>query len=335
MNSAMKWYSKEGYTMEYENDSRESLLKRIEELETLNRELLKEKEHEKNLEFGWKGNLGHWYWNVKTNSVVFNELKVTNLGYKKEDIPQNVTYQFFTELLHPKDYDRVMDCMKKHMQGLLPAYEVEYRIRAKDGSYHWYYDRGKIMEYDKDGKPLIIAGIVFDISETKKMEEKYYKLAVKDPLTNVYNRRYFTEQMNQILSFSEKNDTMPVSFSLAMIDIDDFKQINDSFNHLYGDFILQRITCCILGFFEPETLIARWGGDEFIVCLKNCAKENAIKWMQQLEEKIHQIQLPNGRSVTISIGIVQYEKGMGMKELIEKADEFLYQSKRCGKNCIC
>ena len=85
--------------MDYEELSQEQLLSRIQELEILNRQLLEEKEQETRLEYAWTGNLGHWYWNIKTNAVTFNPLKITTLGYDKSEIPERVTYQYFTEKL--------------------------------------------------------------------------------------------------------------------------------------------------------------------------------------------------------------------------------------------
>lgn len=99
--------------MDYTNFTREQLLERIEELEILNRELLMEKEQETKLEYAWTGNLGYWYWNVKTNTVTFNSLKVTTLGYDKTEIPEHVTYQFFTDKIHPEDYNKTMDAKKQ------------------------------------------------------------------------------------------------------------------------------------------------------------------------------------------------------------------------------
>ena len=83
--------------MDYASYSSEQLIQRIEELEILNKQLLDEKEQEDRLDFAWTGNLGHWYWNVKTNSVTFNPLKVITLGYEMNEIPKKVTYQFFQE----------------------------------------------------------------------------------------------------------------------------------------------------------------------------------------------------------------------------------------------
>ena len=114
----------------------------------LNKELLSQKEQENRLNFAWSGNLGHWYWNMKTNPVVFNKLKATTLGYTLEEIPEKVNYLFFTEKLHPDDYQNTMDAMILHMEGKANVYETEYRIQAKDKSWKWFYDRGKITQWD-------------------------------------------------------------------------------------------------------------------------------------------------------------------------------------------
>ena len=193
--------------MDYINSSRKQLLERIEELEVLNRELLKDKEQETKLEYAWTGNLGHWYWNIKTNSVTFNPLKVTTLGYDISDIPEYVTYEFFADKLHREDYLKTMDAMRDHLYGKADVYEVEYRIRAKDGKYKWYYDRGKITQYDDNGKPLFLAGIVFDITEKKETQlelECKNKILAEissiDGLTKISNHRTLIEHLKAVIS---------------------------------------------------------------------------------------------------------------------------------------
>lgn len=123
--------------------STEQLIDRIRELEILNAQLLDEKEKEAGLDFAWTGNLGHWYWNITTNRVTFNSLKVRALGFDPEELPEQVPYQFFTDRVHPDDYERTMEAMRSHLCGGAHVYEVEYRIQAKDGSWRWYYDRGE------------------------------------------------------------------------------------------------------------------------------------------------------------------------------------------------
>ncbi len=111
--------------MKYEEMTREELIRKIESLELLNNQLLTEKEQEAALDYAWSGNLGHWYWNVADNQVTFNPLKVTTLGYEVNEVPRQVPFQFFTGLLHPDDYEAVMNVMRDHLQGRAMVYEVE------------------------------------------------------------------------------------------------------------------------------------------------------------------------------------------------------------------
>lgn len=127
-------------------------------------------ENEEQINFTWTGNLGHWYWDVKNNEVRFNDLKALALGYTKEELPEKIDYQFFTDKLHPDDYEGVMQNMRDHMMGLTGVYEVEYRIRTKEGEWKWFYDRGKVTRRAADGKPLFLAGIVFDITLQKQRD---------------------------------------------------------------------------------------------------------------------------------------------------------------------
>lgn len=157
--------------MDYSKYDREQLIEIIDELLMLNKQLLNEKIQADKLEFAWSGSLGHWYLNLKTKSVAFNPLKVQALGYSMEELPERITYDFFTDRLHPEDYQRTMDAMRSHMEGKTSVYECEYRIQAKDGRYMWFYDRGKITQRDARGKPEFVAGIVFDISEKKEKEQ--------------------------------------------------------------------------------------------------------------------------------------------------------------------
>lgn len=214
--------------MKYINFTREQLLERIEAVELLNSELLREKEQETKLEYAWSGNLGHWYWDIKTNTVTFNPLKVTNLGYDKSEIPEHVTYQFFTDKLHPEDFQKTMDAMLNHLHGKANVYEAEYRILAKDGKYRWYYDRGKITQYDDSGKPKFLAGIVFDISEKKELElelqiknEILAEQATIDVLTKINNHRSLIDRLRSEIADASR---MAKPLSIAIFDIDDFKK---------------------------------------------------------------------------------------------------------------
>ncbi len=124
--------------------------------------------------FPWAGNLGRWSMNVETHEVICNPLKMEALGYSMKEL--DPVFESFTGLIHPEDYEKTMDAMRKHLSGKAPAYETEYRIRTKTGEYKWFYDRGIITEYDEEGKPLWVTGIVFDITEQKGKEQELRRL---------------------------------------------------------------------------------------------------------------------------------------------------------------
>ena len=155
----------------YENLSKKELIEEIKNLESKMDDILSKKNNSNFIEFEWAGNLGEWHWYCEENKVIFNEKKVEAIGYDPKKVGK-VGFQFFTEKLHPDDYERVMDNMSNHLSGKTEAYEVEYRIQHKDGHYIWYYDRGSVIKRTDDGKPLLLQGIVFNISESKKIEEK-------------------------------------------------------------------------------------------------------------------------------------------------------------------
>ncbi len=148
------------------------LLSQMEEMEGFTRirdEHQKEfrKIHER-LDFSWVGSLGRWDWDYETGKVIYNDKKPMALGYAPGEIEPDV--YGWTTMIHPDDYDRTMEQMRLHLKGELPTYDVEYRIRHKDGSYRWFYDSGKVIEWQDDGRPKRIVGLVFDITERKEME---------------------------------------------------------------------------------------------------------------------------------------------------------------------
>lgn len=323
--------------MDYNKLTKDELVQMIEELEMLNRELLEEKEQEVKLSYSWTGNLGQWYWNVKTNHVTFNSLKVTTLGYEKEEIPERVDYGFFTDKLHPEDYEKAMNAMKAHLYGELPVYEVEYRIRAKNGDYKWYYDRGKITQYDENGKPIFLSGIVFDITEKKELElslkdknSKLSKQSITDELTNLKNRRSIMEHLNMEIQMGLK-DKKPLS--ITIFDIDDFSKVNNSKGHVFGDKVLVDVANIMEEEVREKDFVGRYGGEEFIIIYSNTNLENATAISQRIRKSIEEYSFDDGYNITISGGVYQYD-GEPLEQFINNADKNLYKAKKEGKNKI-
>ncbi|WP_050048762.1 sensor histidine kinase [Halanaeroarchaeum sulfurireducens] len=111
------------------------------------------------------GNVAWWEMRLPDGSVDFHDRKAEVLGYDPADFDH---YEDFTELIHTEDYDRAMASMRDHLDGKADRYDVEYRIEAADGSYHWFHDVGSITDRGEEGAPRIVSGIVIDITQRKE-----------------------------------------------------------------------------------------------------------------------------------------------------------------------
>ena len=313
----------------YESWTKDQLIKHILELDALKEDLNKHNETFL-VEFPWAGNLGQWQWFYDTNKVIFNDKKISQLGYNPAVVGE-VGFEFFTEKLHPDDYEHVMQNMRDHLANITPAYEVEYRILHKDGHYLWYYDRGTVTKRDKDGKPLLLQGIVFDITESKKVVEQLRFLSERDPLTNVYNRRSFFIKLDDVIKEQHIHET---PFSLIMFDIDHFKKINDTYGHLIGDDTLRRLTSLINEDKRSNDLVYRYGGEEFFILLKNTELKGAIQFAKRLHKLISDLKIPKVGHITVSMGVVEYGKDESVDDVIKRVDDLMYDAKEAGRNQI-
>lgn len=319
----------------YENLSKEQLIQKVHELSVLLQGIQTEKNQMELLNFPWVGNLGNWLWYVKTNRVIFNDQKVIALGYSKNEIPENIGFEFFTHKIHPDDYDQVMENMRAHMYGKSPAYECSYRIQKKDGTWLWFYDRGVISSRDKDGKPELISGIVFDITEQKQKEEllsqqtrQLEDVSRTDFLTGLHNRRSLFEHIDYE---TKRSNRTKEPLSIILLDIDNFKQVNDQFGHLMGDKILVEITKIIVSSVRVTDIIGRYGGEEFMVVLPACTAINAFIVAEQVRESVALNVFDDELRITISGGIHQYT-GESVDQFIDAADKLLYLAKGNGRN---
>ncbi len=118
------------------------------------------------------GNMAWWEMDISTGRVAFDIRKSEMLGFPAENFKY---YWDFTALVHPDDYNMIMDSMKGHFEGIYKEYAVEYRIRTSSGEYVWFYDFGSVVKRDAAGRPLLITGFVYNISARKKIEEQLHK----------------------------------------------------------------------------------------------------------------------------------------------------------------
>lgn len=322
--------------MDYSNYDRNQLLERIAELETLNKELLEEKEQE------WEtgpdaavpGNMGHWYWNLKTNRVECSPFIIEALGYSREELPESINYQFFSDRFHSEDYYNNKEAMRLMLQGKSGLYEVEYRIQTKDGEWKWVYDRARITHRDSNGNPEMVAGSVFDITERKEMEieiEKQNELqklrALTDPLTGILNRAALMDElenrMNQSLIYK-------TPLSICKFEITSLTEEGHPKDHESVDMVLKGIAGILTNTLRGQDAVGRYDKEEFMAIFPNTEMVNVERVVERIRSQAGQWGLEHGISIRISGGIAEYH-GESMEEFMCEADRSLEEARKTRK----
>lgn len=181
---------------------------------------------------------------------------------------------------------------------------------------------------------FLIAFIIVSFSVIKIIKHyqiKTIKLANTDLLTAVNNRNAFDEQLIKAINYCKKTNNV---ITLAIIDIDDFKIINDTYGHIYGDDVLKTVAYYLKNFIRSDDIIARWGGDEFAIIF-NCNMEIVDKIIQRIKESNINDAFNEMNNISISIGMTQYKNKDTVDSILKRADKALYKAKENGKDQIC
>ena len=279
--------------------------------------------------------LGTWEWNVQTGEVILNERSAEIIGYTLDEIVP-VSNKTWIAKAHPDDYIRAYELLKLHFSGDMEYFECETRMKHKNGRWVWVLNKGKVIEWEKDNKPLRMFGIYMDVTEKKEMYEKIQELSIRDPLTNIYNRRYIFDRLEVIVAeFLRENK----NFTVSIIDIDYFKIVNDKYGHQAGDFVLKEFADIISGSLRPYDLSGRYGGEEFIIISMNSGKEQTYLKMDRILDIVRNnkfIYKDNEISFTFSCGISEASEldEVSVAALIEAADIRLYKAKKSGRDMV-
>ncbi len=175
-------------------------------------------------------------------------------------------------------------------------------------------------------------GIIFCFNRLRISHERIITLMYTDSLTGVANRRIFLESLGGAISFAQRHQT---PLSIIMADLDDFKSINDTFGHNEGDQVLQAFAILLMEDSRQEDLIARWGGEEFIMMLPGISAKEAAIFAERLRHRLEEITFPDPDTrLTASFGVSEFQPGDTSTSFIERADQALYEAKRLGKNQV-
>ncbi len=247
-----------------------------------------------------------------------------NLGYTMDEL-SNMT---------PLDleYELDLQSLKARFEPLVCGSNVQrlfYSLhRRKDGSQ--YPVEIRLQLHCFQGKKVCVA-FVIDRTDSLALEEELWLLAVTDTLTNVYNRRYFTQKMEEEIERVRRSGS---SFSLIMLDIDHFKNVNDMFGHNAGDLVLKNMSAMILNRIRKIDTMARWGGEEFVLLLPETDVNEAVILAEALRRQLSEMEIPGVCKITASFGVVSYSSGDTVDTLVNRADKRMYEAKSAGRNCV-
>lgn len=294
-----------------------------------------------------------WENDLVTGDVTRKATKIfAELGYSAEETACYVDDIF--AIVHPDDTPLVRAAINDHLTSVTAQYRCEFRIRAKNSTWVWYANYGRIMEIDGDNRGRRFIGVTFNIDDRKRKEDELellnrklteqnallQTLASSDPLTRLPNRRLLLDRIQQALAASARNGR---SGALLFVDLDNFKPLNDTHGHDIGDLLLQQVARRLESCVREVDTVARIGGDEFVVMLEDLS-EHPIVAAAQTEAAGNKIlttlnqpyQLARLEHLsTPSIGATLFFGHQhAADELLKQADIAMYQAKKAGRNAL-
>lgn len=310
-------------------------------------------------------------WDVDMSTMIyyFSDSWYELLGYARDEI--NESRGGWRDLLHPEDAEQENRLRVQHLEGRSSYYYAEYRLRSKAGEYKWFQARGKVLR-NASGGYIRFAGSMVDVTDRKGYESKlqisYQELestyeeltALQDELLEQYNKvvenqalLQTSEEKYRLLAYNDVLSGLPNRLSLSeelkafieehssghaalfFLDIDNFKYINDTMGHTFGDELLVKVGERLLSHSDGRSKHFRFGGDEFVILFKNVdGAEEVIRYADALVQGFREPFQLNASVVHIStsIGIAQYpENGLNAEELLKNADIAMYKAKEAGK----
>lgn len=286
---------------------------KMRELEKMNEELLMREARYRVLAETVQGILFEYF--PDRDTMVFSY----NLAHnrKTKEIAGYSSYMKKTPMVH-SDHITIF---AQTLQGAVTEEKegtLEYLSAISGGGYRWHSAHYKSV-VGADGKVASVMGRITDIHAEVLQREKMSYRAQVDALTGLYRKEIVFEKMAELVKEAPESD-----FYFSLIDLDDFKAINDRHGHQYGNEILKEAADVILGIYAEDSVVGCFGGDEFVALSKNVSGQEVKRKAETLIDR-----------VPCSVGIVPWEKGMSVTDIFDWADDNMYEAKRNGKGAVC
>jgi diguanylate cyclase (GGDEF)-like protein/PAS domain S-box-containing protein len=274
--------------------------------------------------------LTYWEWDRESDRLHWDREPVAGLGGAEG---RSVPWAAYRDQVHPEDRQRYLEKIAAAWESGA-ACTNEYRVITGDGREVWIATRGRTIA-DASGRPTRMIGVSQDITERKRREDEDRFLAHHDSLTGLPNRRLLDDRLRQALHLARRRDAR---LAVMVLDLDDFKQVNDRFGHNTGDAVLREVAQRLSACMRKSDTLARQGGDEFVVVVPEVSGEAdsevvAGKILRALEPPMpvggDEVRL--GSSIGISLYPADARDG---ESLLRNADAAMYRAKRAGGHCF-
>ncbi len=276
-------------------------------------------------------NDGIWDWNLAGGTADFSPRWRTMTGCEAAAS----TIEAWFERVHPDDLRALQDALDAHLSGAESHFEHEHRLRSAAGGYRWVLARGLAVR-DGSSLPTRMAGSLTDITDRKRAEERLLHDAFHDALTELPNRSLFLDRLGLALEQSRRHKR--ISFAVLFLDLDRFKNLNDSLGHAAGDALLVEFAERLRGCLRPGDTVARLGGDEFGVLLTEVdGPEDATRVAERVQELLRHpfavgsTEVITTASIGIALGAAGYERP---DDILRDADTAMYRAKAAGRACF-
>lgn len=242
------------------------------------------------------------------------------LGYRTEEMEGKSVLS----LVHEEDKTLMLNAHRELLEKkAVSAFTA--RCRCKDGSYRYIEWHAQI------GSGKYIYSSARDVTDKRMLEERLRTSATKDELTRLYNRNFFESIIKNKLEMADISDE---TISIALIDLDHFKQVNDTWGHPAGDELLKSTAQTIERNLRKSDILVRFGGEEFIVLMPNTSIDGAIAASEKIRFAIESCIHPTIGKQTASIGVAERLESEAFSNWYARVDEALYRAKHSGRNCV-
>jgi diguanylate cyclase (GGDEF)-like protein/PAS domain S-box-containing protein len=249
--------------------------------------------------------------------------------------PDEAARQSLEEIHPPSSAALVRDYFERLYAAMAagevpPVYRGEHEYYCQDGSL-MLGELQVVPRVDDSGAVVQILGVTRDISDRRAFERELERVSITDPLTGTKNRRHARHLLGEVRGEALASGE---PMSLLLIDVDFFKDINDTLGHEAGDHVLQEVTAAVNECLGEHDVLCRWGGDEFVALLRGRTEADGVVLAQDLQRAVSRLSIERVGHLTLSVGVAQWVDGEDRDTWVRRADQAMYAAKAAGRNAV-